>query len=931
MTSCNEIVSVSYLKSFLQGTPITVSTTKDDEYCPTYTELINGSIVPVTNANSISDFHYGTDGIYINPSDYTGSTPVQLGCCEANPGDRNVRKQDLSAYFFDLSNFMVQLNHEEELCSASGELEGGYDITMHEKSMGSNCSVSTDSTTESYDICNSHVTVTPKCSEEYGRNTCDASQSSAGEDVECSTPDKTYTFSANLNYRGNTYSFSDSFVQPGMSINITWDKSVVEEEIESEGTEGFIPIGTISSRNVKDITAETEAEGCDAKVENGEIMLSVGDFDDDERTITVSVSYTTCDEFTATSGEFRQVGKPIPPSSAAPDCYIYEGSIGSCASQYYLCQYNDGCSSHISDWTYVDAMKLKIARDGYFSQRIQYDGHTHYPGGTDQSQERMNAHINRHSVVASDKENAVFHVFSARTSTNEGMFAGKTELLKITVPCEIEVIESNTFNGCTQLMDYGPRDNFTSIKDNAFYNCSSLPFIDGGTNLVTIGDNAFMNCTSAAAITLRNKVTTVGDNAFKNCTAANSATMANNVTSLGASAFENCYSMTSVTLSTRLTEIKDSTFKDCDNLTDIDTQRIVTIGDNAFYECLSLESIDLSSAKSIGDYAFQRCAELTSVTISEYTNTATIGQYAFDECESLKWADLSGANSIGNYAFSDCDAMTSLSLGTNTKYLGDYSFAGCTSLSDIDLEDVDKVGDHAFENCTSLTSVDLYPHTIGSYAFSDCTGIRSVYIEESVGSLPSSAFDGCTSLTYAWIDNPYYTDYFSGDNNIESVSFSSNVYGIDSYALKGCEYLEDVSMTNNVTSMGSAVFSGCTRLTSVSLSDRLTSIENDTFCDCTSLSSVDIPSGVEDIGNYAFQGCTSLGSITIPSNVSSIGSLAFDGCTRLTDIWADPTTPPSVGSGAFSGVTATVHVPSGSVAAYQSESGWNSLTIVGDN
>lgn len=884
MTSCNEIVSVSYLKSFLQGTPITVSTTKDDEYCPTYTELINGSIVPVTNANSISDFHYGTDGIYINPSDYTGSAPVQLGCCEANPGDRNVRKQDLSAYFFDLSNFMVQLNHEEELCSASGELEGGYDITMHEKSMGSDCSVSTDSTTESYDICNSHVTVTPKCSEEYGRNTCDASQPSAGEDVACSTPDKTYTFSANLNYRGNTYSFSDSFVQPGMSINITWDKSVVEEEIESEGTEGFIPIGTISSRNVKDITAETEAEGCDAKVENGEIMLSVGDFDDDERTITVNVSYTTCDEFTATSGEFRQVGKPIPPSSAAPDCYIYEGSIGSCASQYYLCQYNDGCSSHISDWTYVDGMKLKIARDGYFSQRIQYDEHTHYPGDTDESQERMNAHINRHSVVGSDKENAVFHVFSARTSTNEGMFAGKTELLKITVPCEIEVIESNTFNGCTQLMDYGPRDNFTSIKDNAFYNCSSLPSIDGGANIVTIGNNAFMNCTSAAAITLRNKVTTVGDNAFKNCVAANSATMADNVTSLGASAFENCYSMTSVTLSSGLTEIKDSTFKDCDNLTDIDTQRIVTVGDSAFYECLSLKSINLRSANSIGDYAFQRCGELESV-----------------------------------------------SLGTNTEDLGDYSFAGCTSLSDIDLEHVETVGSHAFEGCTSLTSVDLYPHTIGSYAFSGCTGISSVYIENSVNSLAWNAFDGCTNLTRAWIDKDNYTDYFSGDNHIKEVYFASHVYSIKSDALKGCEYLEDVSMSNYPTSMGTAVFSGCTRLTSVSLSNRLTSIEEDTFCDCMSLSSVDIPSGVEDIGNYAFQGCTSLGSITIPSNVSSIGSLAFDGCTRLTNIWADPTTPPFADSDTFSGVTATVHVPSGSVAAYQSASGWSNLTIVGDN
>ena len=77
------------------------------------------------------------------------------------------------------------------------------------------------------------------------------------------------------------------------------------------------------------------------------------------------------------------------------------------------------------------------------------------------------------------------------------------------------------------------------------------------------------------------------------------------------------------------------------------------------------------------------------------------------------------------------------------------------------------------------------------------------------------------------------------------------------------------------------------------------------------------------IGGNAFSGRTELSSVVIGNGVTSIGYSAFQGCNGLTSITSLATTPPTLGSNVFNGSTCPIYVPSESVNAYKTASGWS--------
>jgi hypothetical protein len=64
--------------------------------------------------------------------------------------------------------------------------------------------------------------------------------------------------------------------------------------------------------------------------------------------------------------------------------------------------------------------------------------------------------------------------------------------------------------------------------------------------------------------------------------------------------------------------------------------------------------------------------------------------------------------------------------------------------------------------------------------------------------------------------------------------------------------------------------------------------------------------------------------------VTSIGTSAFSGCSSLTNVEVLSTSPPSLSYTAFNGVplSATLTVPSGSKAAYQSAGSWRNFGAI---
>ena len=126
------------------------------------------------------------------------------------------------------------------------------------------------------------------------------------------------------------------------------------------------------------------------------------------------------------------------------------------------------------------------------------------------------------------------------------------------------------------------------------------------------------------------------------------------------------------------------------------------------------------------------------------------------------------------------------------------------------------------------------------------------------------------------------------------------------------------------TTIGESAFQYCSRLQSIDIPTSVTSIGGYAFSNCTILTSIDIPNSVTSIGYGAFMDCFII-SCTIGSGVTSIGEKAFYNNSSLESVTIMSTTPPSIGENIFGGEmgTPTINVPSGSVDAYKSASGWS--------
>ncbi len=229
----------------------------------------------------------------------------------------------------------------------------------------------------------------------------------------------------------------------------------------------------------------------------------------------------------------------------------------------------------------------------------------------------------------------------------------------------------------------------------------------------------------------------------------------------------------------------------------------------------------------------------------------------------------------GKYEYTGSDDLTSLVIPGYVTALADKACQNLTALESVTIPNtLQTIGTEAFDGCTSLRTIVFEsggtdPLTIGDDAFSG-TSIESIVLPARTVSVGDS-FEGCSAL--------------------RSITFeSADAYVLESFGSIGGLNLDTLHMPypkdGNIP-MGADEIDDFKLLGTKEETDPKTGIvyrlEEDGSWTIQSVPQtlpefVTIRDGVKEIGSYAF-GSRTIGSITIPVSVEVISDHAFDGAT----------------------------------------------------
>ena len=362
-------------------------------------------------------------------------------------------------------------------------------------------------------------------------------------------------------------------------------------------------------------------------------------------------------------------------------------------------------------------------------------------------------------------------------SIAESAFRGFEDLVNISLPDSLTLIDWVAFSGCTSLSSITIPKNVSEIGGSVFSGASNLNeiIVDPENAHYTTVDNSLYDKSLQTLVRCRadatdfivpNTVKTLEWGAFAGCSNLTSVNIPDSVTSIGESAFSECTGLISISIPDGVQKIKQNTFENCSALRQmVIPASVTTIEENAFAGCSSLESVLFSGSAPVeygigddedagdGQEIPRMATDANAYVLPQYLSSfGTAG----DNWSGLTLTELLITYTINvngtEYSLTDCPESFAGEIQIPSTYnglpvtsIGDSAFQDCTSITRITIPNsITSVESYAFLNCNSLdtiTSEAITAPTLGSNAFENIPatkiaipiGAKQSYLEAGDG------------------------------------------------------------------------------------------------------------------------------------------------------------------------------------------------------
>ena len=558
------------------------------------------------------------------------------------------------------------------------------------------------------------------------------------------------------------------------------------------------------------------------------------------------------------------------------------------------------------------------------------------------------------------------------TEIGETAFQGATSLTAIDIPSSVTTLGGSAFAGSGLTAIDLSQTAITQIDNAVFQNTASLTDVKLPTRITSIGTRTFFNSAITALDLSKTALTTIGQGAFANTTSLTALTVPKSLSEITSSNNANNdvnatftgSGLTALDLSqTQIQTINVSTFNGATKLETVKLPSTVTrINDNAFKNTTALKTLTqekpaasetpapgptgratdnqlASTLKKIDTRAFQGTG-LESIDLSE-TGILGTGE----------------TTALGNSAFQDAVNLSNVKLPNGLIAIPAASFAGTVKLTSIEIPNtVNRInaGNSQFKGAfqgSGLTSIDLsqtkvtgvttdntdgaWPSYNGTDAqcgtFSNMPNLTTVTLPANLTSIPKDAFANSAKLATVKFgaadanngggSGPSGRAVTGTDN---AITLPSGITRVDANAFAGTKASTvDLSQVTGLTTISDSVFQNMTSLTEVKLPSSITTINQSAFQNDVALKTLTQAEAAANGGGAQTRdgeaATPTANTATFGSKLISIGNNAFYGTgfttvdlslagTTTSGSTTTPTTPLTVGSGAFTNMASLTEV-----------------------